>query len=197
MDTKKSLRYVAYLAVFSALTFVATVIITIPMPSASGGYINFGDTIIFVASAILGPIGGLVSGGIGSVLADLIYAPQYALITLIVKGLEGFISGLVIAFIRKFISQQKWADYVSFIVGFIVGGLIMVGGYYVGGGVLLGLLEGNMQNGFYLSLLDVPSNFIQFGVSVGVGYVISLGLIHIPYIKSIRDSREIVKKNFK
>ena len=67
MERKLTIRYVAYLAVFTALTFVATVAITIPMVSTSGGYINFGDTIIFVASAILGPIGGLVAGGIGSV----------------------------------------------------------------------------------------------------------------------------------
>ena len=194
MERKKSIRYVAYLAVFTALTFVATVLITIPMISASGGYINFGDTIIFVASAILGPIGGLVCGGLGSMIADLVFAPSYALITLIVKGLEGLIAGLLIQFIRKFTSQLKWSDYVAFIVGFIVAGLEMVLGYYIGGGILLGIMEENMTYGFEISLVDVPSNFIQFGVSVAVGYAISLGLIHIPYVRGIRDTFA-VKKN--
>ena len=174
MERKKSIRYVAYLAVFTALTFVATVLITIPTVSASGGYINFGDTIIFIASAILGPIGGLVSGAIGSVIADLVLAPSYALITLIVKGLEGFLAGVTISFIRKLASKYKWSDYLAFVVGFIVGGLEMVLGYYVGGGILLGIMEENMTLGFEISLLDIPSNFIQFGVSVGVGYAISL-----------------------
>ena len=197
MERKLTLRYIAYLAVFTALTFVATVLITIPMVSASGGYINFGDTIIFVASAILGPIGGLVSGALGSVIADLVLAPSYALITLIVKGLEGFLAGLIIRAIRKLVSQYKWSDYVAFIVGFIVGGLEMVLGYYVGGGILLGLMEDNMAVGFEISLIDVPSNFIQFGVSVGVGYAISLGLIHIPYIRNIRDALSKKKKEDK
>lgn len=188
MERKKTIRYVAYLAVFSALTFVATVLITIPMVSSSGGYINFGDTIIFVASAILGPIGGLVSGGIGSMIADLIFAPSYALITLIVKGLEGLIAGLVVNFIKKLTTQVNWSDYLAFIVGFIVGGLEMVLGYYIGGGLLLGILEGDMRLGFEISLIDIPSNFIQLGVSVGVGYAISIGLVHIPYVRNIRDA---------
>ena len=158
------------------------------MVSSSGGYINFGDTIIFVASAILGPIGGLVSGGIGSMIADLIFAPSYALITLIVKGLEGLIAGLVVNFIKKLTTQVNWSDYLAFIVGFIVGGLEMVLGYYIGGGLLLGILEGDMRLGFEISLIDIPSNFIQLGVSVGVGYAISIGLVHIPYVRNIRDA---------
>ena len=197
MERKKTIRYVAYLAVFTALTFVATVLITIPMVSLSGGYINFGDTIIFVASAILGPIGGLVSGALGSMIADLIYAPQYAIITLIVKGLEGLLAGLTIYGIKKISAQKRWSDYVSFIVGFIVGGLEMVLGYYVGGGILLGIMEESMQTGFEISLLDVPSNFIQFGVSVAVGYAISIGLIQIPYIRGIRDTFAVKKKEEK
>ncbi len=194
MERKKTIRYVAYLAVFTALTFVATILITIPMVSLSGGYINFGDTIIFVASAILGPIGGLVSGALGSMIADLVVAPAYALITLIVKGLEGFIAGLIIQFIKKLSAQKKWSDYVAFIVGFIVGGLEMVLGYYVGGGIVLGIMEESMQVGFEVSLLDIPSNFIQFGVSVGVAYAISIGLIQIPYIRGIRDNFAVKKR---
>jgi len=194
MERKKTIRYVAYLAVFAALTFVATFSITIPMVSLSGGYINFGDTIIFVASAILGPIGGLVSGAIGSMIADLVVAPSYALITLIVKGLEGLLAGLTVQFIKRIAKEKKWSDYVAFIVGFIVGGLEMVLGYYIGGGILLGIMEGSMQVGFEISLLDIPSNFIQFGVSVAVGYAISLGLIQIPYIRGIRDNFALKKR---
>ena len=188
MERREKIRYLAYLAVFSALTFVATIAITIPMASASGGYVNFGDTIIFVASALLGPIGGMTVGAIGSVIADLIFAPEYALITLIVKGLEGLIAGGLIKFLVNLLKEKKYVYYVAFMVGFIVAGLEMVLGYYVGGGILLGIMGGDFKVGFTTSLLDVPSNFIQFGVSVGVGYVISIGLIHVPYIKKIRDS---------
>ena len=194
MNRKQALRNIAYYSIFTALTFVATILIRIPMASTSGGYINFGDSIIFIASAILGPIGGLVSGALGSVVADLIYAPQYALITLIAKGLEGLVAGYVVYFIRLALKDKKIVEFVSNLVGFIVGGLVMVLFYYVGTGILMGILEESMTNGFYISLLDVPSNFIQMGVSIAVGYAIVLGLIQIPYIKTVRDSQFIHKK---
>ena len=195
MERKTKLRYIAYLAVFAALTFVATIAITIPMASTSGGYINFGDTVIFVASALLGPLGGAVVGALGSVIADLIFAPAYALITLVVKGLEGFISGLIIKALVNLLKEKKYKYYLSFIVGFIVGGLEMVLGYYIGGGILLGITGGDFTVGFATSLLDVPSNFIQFGVSVGVGFAIAIGLIQIPYVRNIRDSINNKKKD--
>ena len=188
MERREKIRYIAYLAVFAALTFVATIAITIPMASASGGYVNFGDTIIFVASALLGPLGGMSVGAIGSVIADLIFAPEFALITLIVKGLEGLIAGLIIKGLVNLLKEKKYVYYVAFLVGFIVGGLEMVLGYYVGGGILLGIMGGDFRVGFATALLDVPSNFIQFGVSVGVGFVIAIGLMHVRYIKNIRDN---------
>ena len=46
----KKTIFVAEVAVFSALVFVATIVIAIPSVSTSG-YVNFGDTVIFVASA--------------------------------------------------------------------------------------------------------------------------------------------------
>ena len=195
MERKTKLRYIAYLAVFSALTFVATIAITIPMASTSGGYINFGDTVIFVASALLGPVGGAVVGALGSVIADLIFAPAYAIITLIVKGLEGFIAGVIIKALVNLLKEKKYKYYLSFIVGFIVGGLEMVLGYYIGGGILLGITGGDFTVGFATSLLDVPSNFIQFGVSVGVGFAIAIGLIQIPYVRNIRESITNKKKD--
>ncbi len=192
MERRNKLRYIAYFAVFTALTFVATIAITIPMASTSGGYINFGDTVIFVASALLGPTGGMVVGALGSVIADLIFAPAYALITLIVKGLEGYLAGLIIKFLIKLLKENKAKFYISFIIGFIVGGLEMVLGYYIGGGILLGISGGDFSLGFATSLLDVPSNFIQFGVSVGVGFAIAIGLIHVPYVRKIHE--QIINK---
>ena len=61
------------------------------------------------------------------------------------KGLEGFIAGLIIRFIRSLTLKYNWPDYLSFIVGFIIGGLEMVLGYYVGGGILLGIMEENLK----------------------------------------------------
>ncbi|MDR2202420.1 MAG: ECF transporter S component [Clostridiales bacterium] len=84
-------------AVFTALTTVATMLLNVPAAFilGAGGNINLGDAVIFIAGFALGPWGGLVAGGIGSALADLAGYVQYAPFTLIVKGAEGFICGLI------------------------------------------------------------------------------------------------------
>ncbi len=112
-----------------------------------------------------------------------------------VKGFEGFIAGDIIKAFLNLFKDKNYKYYVRFIIGFIVGGLEMVLGYYIGGGILLGISGGDFSLGFATSLLDVPSNFIQFGVSVGVGYAIAIGLIHIPYVRNIRDLINNKKKD--
>ena len=68
-------------------------------------------------------------------------------------------------------------------IAFIIAGLEMVAGYYVGGGILLGIMDENFKIGFEVSLLDIPYNFIQMGVSVAIAYIISIIFVRIPYTK--------------
>lgn len=78
-----------------AITTVMTMIMW-PMP-ATKGYINLGDMVVFLSALILGKKGGLIVGGVGSSLADMLLGyTHYAPITLIVKGLEGFLAGYLI-----------------------------------------------------------------------------------------------------
>ncbi len=88
------------IVIFTAVTFVFTTIITISTP-ATRGFINIGETGVYLAALIGGPIVGAVAGGLGSALADLalgyaIYAPA----TLVIKGIEGYLAGFLA---RKFI----------------------------------------------------------------------------------------------
>lgn len=96
--------YLVICALMVALTFVVTFFINIPAAFilGAGGNINLGDTIIFVAAAVLGPVGGAIAGGLGSMIADLassyvIYAP----FTLIVKGCEGLLCGFLCRYAFK------------------------------------------------------------------------------------------------
>ena len=114
-----------------ALVTVATYLIRIPIP-ATNGYINAGDSMIFLAGIIFGPQVGLIAGGIGSALADLLagYA-QYAPITLIVKGLEGWVVGKIA------LQASKRANLgLKDILALLIGGLVMVVGYYCGEAIL-------------------------------------------------------------
>jgi uncharacterized membrane protein len=81
-------------AVFAALTTVATVVIAVPIPM-TGGYLNFGDAMVMVSGMLLGPMGGLLAGGIGSAMGDVALGyVHFAPITFVVKGLEGLVVGV-------------------------------------------------------------------------------------------------------
>ncbi len=196
MNRNFLLRYIVYIAVFTALVFVATIAIAIPMPTGVGAYINFGDIVIFLSSALLGPIGGAISGALGAGFADLVYAPIFVPLTIIVKGIEGFLTGLIVLFLRKAFKQEKVKDYVSYVIAFIVGAILMVGLYYVGTGLMFGVInEGNYTSSFATALLNLPNDLIQGSVSIAGGYVLTIALRKIRYIKNI--SLEIESHFFK
>ena len=77
------------------LTALACVLTMVPqIPTGTGGYVHFGDSIIYVASAFLGPICGAVVGAVGHSLADILTGHIiFALPTFIIKGLMGFAIG--------------------------------------------------------------------------------------------------------
>jgi len=81
------------MAVMSALVAVGTLIIRIPNPM--GGYFNVGDVMIFVSALTFSPLIGGVAGGLGSAIADIIGFPLFVVPTLIIKGLEGLIAGII------------------------------------------------------------------------------------------------------
>ncbi len=142
-------------ALFAALTFCATFVIKIP--TATGGYVNLGDSLVLTSAWVLGPI-GILSAALGSALSDLLGGyPIYILPTFIIKGLMAFVAwGLfkVIAIKKTFISR---------IIGAIAAEIIMVGGYYLVEAVFMGY-------GFGGALASVPGNAVQavFGIVSGV-----------------------------
>ena len=58
-------KRIAFMALFTALVAIATFIIQVPSP-AGQGYINVGDTMIFVCAALFGPLFSFVAGGLGA-----------------------------------------------------------------------------------------------------------------------------------
>lgn len=154
-----------------SLVCLATMAIQIPVPGTNG-YVNIGDAIIFITSILFGPTPGMIAGGIGSALADILsgYA-HWALFTLIVKGLEGYVVGFII---NKFKNTS-----LNIILSTLLGSVIMVFGYFVFGAYLSG--------GFGVSLLSVPSNCIQGVVSIFLAVPLASSLINtksVNYLKS-------------
>ena len=154
-----------------AFVCVATMVIQIPVPMTEG-YVNLGDSIIFVTSIVFGPIPGMVAGGIGSALADILTGySHWAIFTLIIKGLEGYIVGFIV---------RKNTNLLKNIIATLLGVIVMVCGYLIAGAFL--------QGSFIVSLSSVPSNIIQGIISMVIGIPLSLYLLNIKYIKTLKLS---------
>lgn len=68
------------------ITLMTAYICHIPM-GANGAYIHFGDTLIYLAAALLPKSYALAAAAIGGGLADLLTAPMWAPATVIIKML--------------------------------------------------------------------------------------------------------------
>ncbi|ACJ17096.1 hypothetical membrane protein, conserved [Thermococcus onnurineus NA1] len=149
----RSANVMAISAMMAAVVGVTTAFVTITIP-ATGGYLNFGDTMVMFTAMVFGPVIGVFAGGVGSALGDVIAGyPGWAPITLVVKGLEGLAVGYL----------ARRSDNVStLIIAGIVGGVIMITGYF--------LFEAYMF-GIPAAAQEVPPNIVQAvtGVLVGTG----------------------------
>lgn len=151
-----------------AIVCISTMIIQIPMPMTDG-YINIGDSIIFIASILFGPIIGMICGGLGSALADILTGySHWALFTLIIKGLEGYIVGIIV---------RKNTNLLKNIFATLIGVIIMISGYLIAGTFL--------QGSFIVSLKSIPPNLIQGIVCILISIPISSYLLNIKSIKSL------------
>ncbi len=149
----KTFLIILMIGATAALTYA----IRVPIPG-TGGYLNFGDIAVIFCGLFLGKKWGALAGGVGSALADLIggffiFAP----ITLIAKGLEGFLAGVI--------GQTKIK-----LVLLPLAGFSMVAIYFTGELFLPGM-------GFGAALGEIPFNIIQAVVGAFGGYLVYMAVI--------------------
>jgi uncharacterized membrane protein len=137
-----------------ALTVVATTAIRIPAPR-TGGYINLGDSVIYVTALLFGPAEGLVVGGVGSSLADLLggYA-VFAPFTLVIKGVEGLVVGLLARPGFRGQMPPSRTNLASAMLAVCAGGALMVMGYFIAEAYVLRL-------GVGAAATEIPGNIFQ------------------------------------
>lgn len=100
-----STRTIAYAAMMTALVCVTGLIGV----NVGTGYLNFGDTMILVAASLFGPVTGLIAGGLGAFLTDLIVYPATMWFTLAIKGLEGLLCGLAVRYGMRVVAKRPKA----------------------------------------------------------------------------------------
>jgi uncharacterized membrane protein len=149
-----NIRRITLTALMAALIFVLTLLPRVPV---AVGYVHLGDVGITFSALAFGPLVGAVSGGLGTALADVAGGyVQFALISFVVHGLQGWVMG--------FITRRKVTTS-SGVVAVIAGTIVLVAGYFVG--EVLFIAEGqaaseivpNILQGLVGGLIGVPLYF--------------------------------------
>ena len=155
---------IATIAILTAVTAVLTWLVRIPVP-ATKGYFNLGDTVIYFTAFTLGPVSALLTGGLGTAIADLIGYPSFAPISLFVHGLQGLAAALIAVIPLGGRRSRTFSP--SWLLAVIAGTAVMCGGYLAAESVMVG---------FGAALVELPFNLLQNLVGAVVGISLSLAV---------------------
>ena len=132
---------------FAAMITVMTAYICHIPYGANGGYIHFGDTLIYMAAVFLPRPYALAAAAIGGGAADLLTAPMWAPATIIIKALITL----------PFTSREGRILTRRNIAAPFIAAIITAGGYYLTEGILFG--------SFTAAVISLPGRIIQSGGS--------------------------------
>ena len=140
----KQIRLLTTAGVLSAVIFLLTLLVRIPIPV---GYLNLGDAGVFLV-AILLPAGyAALCAGVGSALADLVGFPLYAPVTFAVKGLAALVFALLF---RKLPGKLRYLAFVAVLI------------------VPLGYFAFEIITEGAVAWADLPLNLLQAAVGAGL-----------------------------
>ena len=154
-NNHRTLVLTAVTGLFAAMITIMTAYICHIPYGANGGYIHFGDALIYIAAATLPRPYALAAAAIGGGLADLLTSPMWAPATIIIKML------ITLPFTNKgdkFLNPRN-------AVAVVISGLISAAGYYLAEGILFG--------SFAAPLASLLGSFIQSGGSAVIFIVIA------------------------
>ncbi len=136
-------RNLSLVAMMTALVLALT---RSAVPNAVG-YNHLGDIAIFFTAFAFGPWAALIAGGLGTALADVLggYA-QFAPLSFVVHGLQGFVAGWLYA---------KRPTTLGLILATVIGGVVVVAGYFAGESLIPAL------GGPSKAVLEIAPNVLQ------------------------------------
>ena len=124
----RKIRYLTYTGILAAMiTLMTAYVCHIPI-GTSGGYIHFGDALIYVGAAVLPKPYAIAAAVIGGGLADLLTAPMWAPATMIIKML------IVLPFTSKKINFLNMQN----VIALFIGAMITCVGYFFAEYLLFG-----------------------------------------------------------
>ena len=122
---------------------------------------NIGDGMVLLCGFILGPVWGVLAAGIGSMLADLVGYPIYAVATFLIKALMAVVAYFLAKLLKNFFKKNR---FIAYIIAGSVAELIMVAGYFVFEAVFMSYGWG--------AVVSVLPNVIQGVVGIAVATVL-------------------------
>lgn len=144
---------------FAAMITIMTAYIAHIPIGVNGGYIHFGDSLIYIAAAILPTPYALCAAAIGGGLADFLTAPMWAPATIIIKML------IALPFTCKANTIVNKRNIIAAIIAYPISGSLYFVAEYI--------IFGNVSAAFFSSMLGSLAQsggsaifFILFGYSL-------------------------------
>lgn len=150
------------------IIMVSILLLRVPIPFTQG-YVNLSDGMVFMAVIILGWRYGAVAAGLGSMLGDLlagfaIWAPW----SLGIKAGMAIIFGLIIQSVIARTHLSRGGFLSVEIMGMVIAGLFMTGGYY--------FAEGIMYGNWLVAAWGIPWNIGQFAAGAALAVALNSAL---------------------
>ncbi len=173
MDRNSKIKCITATALFTALIFLSTAFIKFPITL---GYVHVGDVFILLSSFMLPPVFSVIASALGSMFADIlagyvIYAP----ITLFAKGLMALVASMFF---------YKKVNVVRFLLGAIIGSIVMVASYFVFEGIMYG---------WEMAIVNLPMQFVQPAIAIVIGGSMIFAFVKTPYMVKLKDDITIKK----
>lgn len=150
-------KSLAITAICLVLVYVFTAVVNIRLPFApNGGLVHLGNVPLFVAAILFGKRTGLIAGGIGMGLFDLLSGwTLWAPFTLVIVGCMGFVVGAI---------TEKRKNMGFIVLALIAACAIKIVGYYFAEVVIYG--------NWVVPFTSIPGNLIQIGVAAVITLII-------------------------
>ena len=149
---QSTVLFLTVTALFIALTYLFTAFINVRLPiAANGGLIHLGNVPLFIGAVIFGKKTGMLAGGIGMGLFDLLSGwTLWAPFTLVIVGLMGYVVG-------RMTEKESHQNYFWYVASIAAACVIKIVGYYLAEVIIYGNL--------LAPAASIPGNLVQIAVA--------------------------------
>lgn len=175
---KSSIHTVVFVALFSALTFIAT---TIKIPLPTGAFVHLGNAVLVLSVLLLGFVRGSLAGGIGFFLFDLVngYATEAPYFLL-----EAFIVGGVTYGAFLLFKKQPHALWQLLVIA-SAAGVAKIGMTQLKNTVMqLWLGSPNLNTAFFAATVKLPATLTNVVLTI-----FAIALLYFPLVKAFNRLR--------